>query len=53
MMAYTQAPIECDMHMKLPAGIEVKGGTAEMHCLKLLKNFYGGRQAGKFGQILG
>ena len=35
------------MYLKLPAGIEVKGGTAEMHVLKLLKNLYGGRQAGK------
>ena len=33
--------------MILPASIEVKGGTAEMHVLKLLKNLYGGRQAGK------
>ena len=35
------------MYMKLPAGIEVKGGTTEMHVLKLLKNLYVGRQAGK------
>ena len=40
-MAYTHAPIECDMYMKLLAGIEVKGGTAEMHVLKLLKNLTG------------
>ena len=46
-MAYTQVPIECDIYMILPASIEVKGGTAEMHVLKLLKNLYGGRQAGK------
>ena len=40
-MAYTHPPIECDMYMKLPAGIEVKGGTAEMHVLKWLKNLTG------------
>ena len=46
-MAYTQAPIECDIYMKLPAGTEVKKGTAEMHVLMLLKNLNGRRQAGK------
>ena len=46
-IAYTQVPIECDMYMKLPAGIEVKGGTAETHVLKVPKNLYGGRQAGE------
>ena len=46
-MTYTQAPIEYDTYMKLLASIEVKGGTAEMHVLKLLKNLYGRRQAGK------
>ena len=45
-MAYTQAPIECDMYVKFPAGIEV-GGTAETHVLKLLKNLYGRQQVGK------
>ena len=46
-MVYTQAPIDCDMYMSMPAGIEVIGSTAETHCLKLLKNFYGSKQAGK------
>lgn len=46
-MAYMQAPIECDMYMKLPAGLEVKNGNSKTHALKLLKNLYGGRQAGK------
>jgi len=46
-MAYTQAPIECDMYMQLPAGIEIIGGNSKTHCLKLLKNLYGSKQAGK------
>ena len=46
-MEHTQSPIECDMYMKLQADIEVKGGMAETHILKLLKNLDGGRQAGK------
>ena len=33
--------------MRLPAGIEVKVGTAKTHVLKLPKNLYGGRVAGK------
>ena len=45
-MAYTQAPIEHDMYMSFSAGIEAKGDTAKMDILKLLKNLYGGRQAG-------
>ena len=47
LMAYTQAPIESVMYMKLPANIEIKGGKAEMYGLNLLKNIYGRRQAGK------
>ena len=35
------------MYMRLPVGIENNGGIAETHILKLLKNQYGGRQAGK------
>ena len=40
-MPYTQATVECDMYMRLPAGIEVEGGEAETHILKLVKNLYG------------
>ena len=50
-MAYTQSLRECDMYMRLTADIEVKGGKAETHVLKVLKNCYGGKQARKFGQI--
>jgi hypothetical protein len=33
--------------MELPQGIELKGGNSKTHVLKLLKNIYGQRQAGK------
>ena len=46
-MTYTQAPIECDKYMKLPAEMDVKGGSAETHVVKLLKNIYDRKQAGK------
>jgi len=47
-LAYPQAEIEGDIYMKLPKGFEIpdnqeKGG----HCLKLLKNIYGLKQAGR------
>ena len=32
------------MYMRLPAGIEIKGDTAEMHVLTVLKNLYSGMQ---------
>jgi hypothetical protein len=41
----TQADIEFDMYMELPAGIEMKYGNGKTHVLKLLKNLYGQKQA--------
>ena len=46
-MAYPQAPIELDMYMDLPHGITVKSGNHKDHVLKLLKNIYGQKQAGR------
>jgi len=46
-MAYPQAPIEMDMFMELPQGIEVKGANSKDHVLKLLANIYGQKQAGR------
>eukprot|EP00957_Ditylum_brightwellii_P194987 14856263-Ditylum_brightwellii.AAC.1 len=45
-MAYTQANAEFDLYMRLPKGVEV-ADTTEPYLLKLLKNLYGSRQAGK------
>jgi hypothetical protein len=45
--AYVQAPIECDMYMQLPPGIETKHGNSKDYVLKLLANLYGQKQAGR------
>jgi hypothetical protein len=46
-MAYPQAPIECDMDMELPQGIQDAEGHSMDYVLKLLKNNYGQQQAGR------
>ena len=45
--AYAQAPIECDMYMELPPGIETQHGNSKDYVLKLLANLYGQKQAGR------
>jgi len=46
-LAYPQAPIEFDMYMELPKGIQTKYGNGRTHVLKLQKNLYGQKQAGR------
>ena len=46
-LAYPQAEIECDLYMKLPHGFETTAGNNKSHVLKLKRNLYGQRQAGK------
>ena len=46
-MAYPQASIECDLYMELPQGIQTSEGDSKDHVLKLLKNIYGQKQAGR------
>jgi hypothetical protein len=46
-MAYPQAPIEMDIYMELPQGIQTKHGNSKEHILKLEKNIYGQKQAGR------
>ncbi len=45
-MAYPQAPIEMDICMELPQGIQTAHGNSKDHVLKLEKNIYGQKQAG-------
>ncbi len=45
-MAYPQAPIEMDIYMELPQGIQTKHGNSKEHVLKLEKNIYDQKQAG-------
>ena len=48
-MAYPQAPIETDLYMDLPHGIDVDvpEGNSKDYALALLKNVYGQKQAGR------
>jgi hypothetical protein len=46
-MAYPQAPIKMDIYMELPQGIQTKHGNSKEHVLKLEKNIYSKKQAGR------
>jgi len=46
-MAYPQAPIETDIYMEFPQGIQTVTDNSKDHVLKLLKNMYGQKQAGR------
>jgi hypothetical protein len=46
-MAYPQAPVETDIYMELPQGIKTVTGSSKDHILKLLKEIYGQKQAGR------
>jgi hypothetical protein len=46
-MAYPQAPIEMDIYTELLQGIQTKQGNSKEHVLKLEKNIYGQKQAGR------
>ena len=46
-LAYPQADIETELFMKLPRGIELPGVSNDTHCLRLKKNIYGQKQAGR------
>ena len=46
-LAFPQADIEFDLYMNLPKGIQTKYGDGNTHVLKLQKNLYGQRQAGR------
>lgn len=48
-LAFPQADAECEMYMQLPRGYEV-GGSRKTHCLKVLRNLYGGRAASRVWQ---
>ena len=46
-MAYPQAPAEMPLYLKLPQGYRRNGITRKTHALKLLRNVYGQKQAGR------
>ncbi len=46
-MAYPQASIEMDIYMELPQGIQTAHRNSKDQVLKLEKNIYGQKQAGR------
>eukprot|EP00957_Ditylum_brightwellii_P158611 12072727-Ditylum_brightwellii.AAC.1 len=46
-MAYPQVDIEFDLYMHLPHRVQMSDGSRGIHVLKLLKNVYGQKQAGR------
>jgi hypothetical protein len=44
-LAFPQADVECELYMELPRGLIFEGCHRYIHCLKLLKNLYGQKQA--------
>ena len=45
-LAFPQAEVECDMFMEVPRGCSIKG-SRKNHVLKIKKNLYGSKQAGR------
>ena len=45
-LAYPQADVECDLYMEIPRGFQVGNGNNK-HCLQIIKNIYGQKQAGR------
>jgi len=46
-MAYPQDPVDRDMYMEIPAGYILSSGVAKDFVLKIHKNIYGQKQAGR------
>ena len=46
-MAYPQAPAEMPLYMRLPQGYKHEGISRKTHALKLVRNVYGQKQAGR------
>ena len=45
--AYPQAPIEKEMYMKVTVGFNITEGAKEDFALKMIRNIYGQKQAGR------
>ena len=46
-MEYPQAPAETPLYMRLHQGYDQNGITKDTHVLKLIRNIYGQKQAGR------
>ena len=45
--SFPQAPIEKDLYLKVPAGFQLEDGDNNDYALKLQRNIYGQKQAGR------
>ena len=45
--AFPQAPAKKDLYLNVPEGFELEGGKKVNYALKLHKNIYGQKQAGR------
>ena len=50
-MAYPKGPIKMDIYMELLQGIQTAHGNSKDHVLKLKKNIYGQKQAGRIWNL--
>ena len=46
-LAFPQAPVEKELYMAIPSGIDVSEGDKKDYALKLHRNVYGQKQAGR------
>jgi hypothetical protein len=46
-LAYPQAPVEKPLYMKIPKGFSIDEGNTDDYVLKVLRNIYGQKQAGR------
>ncbi len=46
-LAYPQAPVEKPLYMKIPKGFSIDKGNTDDYVLKILRNIYGQKQAGR------
>ena len=46
-LAFPQAPVERDIYMEIPKGFEVEGANRKDYVLKIHRNIYGQKQAGR------
>ena len=45
--AFPQAPVETDLYMKIPKGVDLEGVNNDEYVLKITKNVYGQKQAAR------
>ena len=44
-LAFSQAPIDCDVFCHLPSGFHIEGNNRDEYVIQLVKNLYGTKQA--------